>query len=32
MEGELHYYKGLVNGFKKIYAMIDNSDFLALKG
>ena len=29
MEGELFFYKGLVGGFKKIYALIDSSDFVA---
>jgi hypothetical protein len=32
MEGELSYYKGVVSGFKKVYAYIDSSDFVACKG
>ena len=32
MEGELNYYKGVVSGFKKVYALIDSSDFVAFKG
>jgi hypothetical protein len=32
MEGDLSYYKGIVNGFKKVYAIIDSSDFVAFKG
>ena len=31
MEGDLLYYKGLVGGFKKIYAQIDSTDFVAFK-
>jgi hypothetical protein len=29
MEGHLLYYKGIVGGFKKIYANIESSDFVA---
>ena len=29
MEGELQYYKGIVGGFKKVYGLIDSSDFVA---
>ena len=32
MEGNLQYYKGLVGGFKKIYGLVDSSDFVAFKG
>jgi hypothetical protein len=32
MEGELSYYKGLVGGTKKIYGLIESSDFVAFKG
>jgi hypothetical protein len=31
MEGDLLYYKGIVGGFKKIYAQIDSTDFVAFK-
>ena len=31
MEGELLYYKGIVAGFKKAYAQIDGSEFVAFK-
>ena len=32
MEGELMYYKGLVAGFKKVYGLIESSDFVAFQG
>jgi hypothetical protein len=32
MEGDLLYYKGLVAGFKKVYGLLESSDFVAFKG
>lgn len=32
MEGDLLYYKGIVGGFKKVYCVIESSDFVAYKG
>ena len=32
MESELLYYKGLVGGFKKVYSVIESSEFVAYKG
>ena len=32
MESELLYYKGIVGGFKKVYCVVESSEFVAYKG